>query len=158
MLRALLADDAVTHVTTLTRRPLPSWIVLSGGINVTSDPDPKASPMHPKLTAVVHPSFLSYSRELFVEHDACLWALGASQIGKTEAEYTELTLGYVQAFLDGFKKSGRMENTSEKPFRFLFVSGEGADQTEKSGQMFARIKVCISRISIVDSCSPCLSF
>jgi hypothetical protein len=30
--------------------------------------------------------------------------------------------------------------TKEQPFRFIYVSGEGADQTEKSRQLFGRIK------------------
>lgn len=151
MLRALLADDSITHVTTLTRRPLPSWIILPGGTNATPTDSPSTtfSPSHPKLTAITHTSFLSYPKDLLAEHDACVWALGSSQRGKTEAEYTEFTLGYVQAFLDALKESGRVSQgpsaaagaRSERPFRFLFVSGEGADSTEKSKTLFARIKV-----------------
>lgn len=30
--------------------------------------------------------------------------------------------------------------TKEKPFRFIYVSGEGADQTEKARALFGRIK------------------
>lgn len=147
MLRALLTDDSITHVTTLTRRPLPSWIVLPGGTSATSA---DSSPTHPKLTAITQTSFLSYSKDLLVEHDACIWALGSTQRGKTEAEYTEFTLGYVKAFLEDLKSSGRVKHneegassvgTVEKPFRFLFVSGEGADSTEKSRTLFARVKV-----------------
>lgn len=154
MLRALLSDDSITHVTTLTRRPLPSWIVLPGGTNATptdSNATASVSPSHPKLTAITHKSFLSFPKDLLAEHDACVWALGSTQRGKTEAEYTEMTLGYVQAFLEGLKESGKVSQGGavgaaagtggEKPFRFLFVSGEGADSTEKSRTLFARIKV-----------------
>lgn len=155
MLRALLLDDSITHVTTLTRRPLPSWIVLPGGTNATSttaSSDSNSSPTHPKLTAITQTSFLSYSKDLLAEHDACIWALGVSQIGKTEAEYTEVTLGYVKAFLKDLKDSGRVVQTQgeeggdstgsvQKPFTFLFVTGEGVDSTEKSRTLYARVKV-----------------
>lgn len=147
ILRALLSDDSVTKVTTLTRRPLPSWIVLPGGSNATSSGS-DASPTHPKLTAITHPSFLSYPKDLLAEHDACIWALGSTQVGKTEAEYTEFTLRYVQAFLKDLKESGRVSAgaTSEKPFRFFYISGEGADSKEQSSKLFARIKVRRRRV------------
>lgn len=155
MLRALLLDDSITHVTTLTRRPLPSWIVLPGGTNATSttaSSDSNSSPTHPKLTAITQTSFISYPKDLLAEHDACIWALGVSQIGKTEAEYTEVTLGYVKAFLEDLKDSGRVSQTQgeeggdsmesgREPFRFLFVTGEGVDSTEKSRTLYARVKV-----------------
>lgn len=146
MLRALLLDDSVTHVTTITRRPLPSWIVLPGGQNVAEDSG--ASPTHPKLTNVVQSNFTSYPKDLLLEHDACIWALGSTTRGKAAAEYTEFTYGYIKSFLENLKASGRVTPVAEggtgsveKPFRFFYLSGEGADSSEKSRMLFARVKV-----------------
>jgi hypothetical protein len=57
----------------------------------------------------------------------------------TEKDYTEMTVGYVDSFLDAAKAAN--VGGAEKPFRFAFVSGMGVDSTEKSSTLFARIKV-----------------
>jgi hypothetical protein len=55
ILRTLLADNGVSHVTYLGRRPLPAWVVLPGGA-----PTNDASPTHPKLSTIEHEDFLTY--------------------------------------------------------------------------------------------------
>ncbi|KAI0036242.1 hypothetical protein K488DRAFT_41616, partial [Vararia minispora EC-137] len=135
ILRTLLADEAVTHVTVLARRPFPSWVVLPGGTPAKS---PKDSPMHPKLSTSVLSSFHTYPSDVLKEHEACIWALGKSQRGMTEGDYTEMTVGFVDSFLEAAKEIG--VGSKEKPFRFIFISGRHADSAEKSSLLFARVK------------------
>jgi len=137
ILRILLADNGVSHVTYLGRRPLPPWVVLPGG---TSTDD--ASPAHPKLSTIEHNNFLTYPsalQETIAEHDTCIWALGTSSVGMSEAKYTEITVGFFDAFLDVLKAKGA--GTAASPFRIIFVSGDRADSTETSCILFSRVKV-----------------
>ena len=138
ILRSLLADDGVSQVTYLGRRFLPPWVVLPGGTST----DGGTSPTHPKLTTIEHNDFLSYPpaiKETIAQHDACIWALGISTTGMSEAKYTEITVGYFNTFLNVLKEKGAGAEGS--PFRVVFVSGKGADSTEKSRMLFARVKV-----------------
>ena len=138
ILRSLLADNGVSQVTYLGRRPLPPWVVLPGGTST----DGGESPTHPKLTTIEHNDFLSYPpaiQETIAQHDACIWALGISTAGMSEAKYTEITVGYFNTFLNVLKEKGAGAEGS--PFRVVFVSGKGADSTEKSRILFARVKV-----------------
>jgi len=136
ILRTLLSDNAVSQVTYIGRRPLPSWVVLPGGTSTDN-----ASPTHPKLTTIEHKHFLTYPpalQETIAQHDACIWALGISTVGLSEEKYSEITVGYLDAFLDALKE--KQIGTAESPFRVVFVSGLGADSEEKSRMLFARIK------------------
>jgi hypothetical protein len=78
-------------------------------------------------------------QETIAEHDACIWALGVSTAGMSEDKYTEITVGYLSAFLDALKEKG--VGTAASPFRVVFVSGLGADSTETSTTLFKRVKV-----------------
>ena len=123
----------------LGRRPLPSWVVLPGG---TAAPSADASPTHPKLTTFTTPSFLTYSPELqamLKEQDACIWALGSTQVGKTEEQYTELTEGFMVAHINTLRALG--VGSVARPFRLVFISAEGADPSGKSRVLFKRVKV-----------------
>ncbi len=57
----------------------------------------------------------------------------------SEAKYTEITVGYFNSFLNVLKEMA--VGTEESPFRVVFVSGKGADSTEKSRMLFERVKV-----------------
>lgn len=129
VLRVALANPRVDHVTVLSRRPL-------AGFGNT----PPA-----KLETILHNDFTSYPSDLIsrvASSDGCVWALGMSTSGKTEADYTRVTHDYAVAFLDAVatarSKPGNEEDRA--PFRFVYVSGDGADKTEKSRLLFARIK------------------
>jgi hypothetical protein len=92
---------------------------------------------------VVLKDFLSYPAELLpklAEHDACIWALGTSSAGHTEQSYTTITYDFVEKAVNAIIE-GKKETGEEKPFRFVYVSGEGADPSGKSMMMFGRIKV-----------------
>ncbi|TDL15951.1 hypothetical protein BD410DRAFT_795883 [Rickenella mellea] len=120
ILRAAIADT----VTILSRRALPASI----------QPSPKAH-------VITHGDFASYPPSLLDQirdHDACIWALGKSANGMTEADYAVLTHDFPVAAITAFKSVGM--GTTEMPFRFVYVSGEGADQSGKSFMMFARVK------------------
>ena len=131
--RAALTDPAVQQVTLLTRRAVPAWAQLP----------PNATE---KTETIIHTDFKTYPPDLarrLAEHDALIWALGRSAVGMSEEDYTELTYEYTLSAARALKEAGA--GTAEKPFRFVFISGEGADPTGKSGQMWARVKVCSIR-------------
>ena len=130
-MRAALADPAITQVTVLSRRPLPSTI-----------------PASSKLCFISHSDFSSYPKELLsgplAGHSACVWALGKTSQGMAEAEYTTLTRDYPVAALKAFHEAG-LKGDDGKPFRFVYVSGEGVDRSGKGWAMFSRVKVCCIR-------------
>src|ERR1035438_821346 len=76
-LRQALADDSVTQVTALVRRPI-------------------YKVEHPKLKVLVHSNFREYSMlaDVFKEHDACLWCLGTSQFQVSKGAYYAITYQY----------------------------------------------------------------
>src|SRR5262245_27927096 len=90
---------------------------------------------HPKLREVVHADFTDYSaiaNEL-AGYDACLFCLGVSSAGMSEAEYTRVTYDTAVAAAKALLE----KNPS---FSFVFVSGMGTDSTERGGTMWARVK------------------
>ncbi|KAI0694526.1 hypothetical protein BC835DRAFT_1349407 [Cytidiella melzeri] len=129
--RAALEDPTVSKVTLLLRREMPSWAVLPANASE-------------KTTTIVHDDFRTYSPELasrLAQHDACLWALGKSARGISEEEYTTMTHDYPMAMLAALRDAGVGEDRpADKPFQFVYWSGEGADPTERSVQMWARVK------------------
>ena len=125
VVRAAIADPAISGITVLSRKPLPETI-----------------PKSEKITQISHSDFSSYPPELVKQlegHGACVWALGKSQSGMSEADYTKLTHDFpVTAFKALNEAKVRGEDGT---FRFVYISGEGADQEEKSRMLFARVKV-----------------
>ena len=90
---------------------------------------------HPKVREIIHKNFLNYNglENIFKEADACLWCLGISQTQVTKEEYSVITYDYTVAAA----KSMLAANPS---ITFLFLSGQGADSTQKSKVRFARVK------------------
>lgn len=88
-----------------------------------------------KLTTVIHQNFLEYNSlsNLFEEHHACIWALGVSQNAVDENEYVRITHDFPMAAVQIIAQV----NPS---MRFIFISGMGADPTEQSRFLFARVK------------------
>ncbi|MBL8909158.1 MAG: hypothetical protein JNM17_00505, partial [Archangium sp.] len=65
--------------------------------------------------------------------DAIVWCLGVAQAQVTPAQYEEIAFGYTMAVA--------REVAAHRPsLRFVFLSGGGADSTEKSRVRFARTK------------------
>ncbi|TFK88543.1 hypothetical protein K466DRAFT_564693 [Polyporus arcularius HHB13444] len=131
--RAALTDPAVQQVTLLTRREVPSWAKLPPNANE-------------KTAVILHTDFKTYPPDLahrLAGHDALIWALGKSAYGMSEEEYTELTYDYTLSAARALKEAGA--GSAEKPFRFVFISGEYADSTGQSGQMWAKVKGRVER-------------
>jgi uncharacterized protein YbjT (DUF2867 family) len=115
VVRQAIIDDDIRQITCLVRR--------AGTLQ------------HPKVKYIVHNNFLDYSSlvEVFREQDACIWALGVSQTQVSKEKYHEITHDYAVA-------AAKAMLIARPDITFLFVSGEGADPTETSKTLFARVK------------------
>ena len=115
VVRQAILDGDITEITTLVRKPLDI--------------------QHPKLKTIIHKNFLDYSNlaQVFKNHNACLWCLGISQSLVSKEQYHVITFDYALAGAVAMLQS----NPSSS---FLFLSGAGADQKEKSRTLFARVK------------------
>lgn len=115
VLHQAIADSEIETVTAIVRRP----------VNLT----------HPKLKTVIHQNFSDYSTlaEIFKNNDAVTWCLGISQNLVSKEEYIKITYDYTIAFAKDILQA----NPSTC---FLFLSGEGADNTEKTRLLFGKIK------------------
>ena len=118
-LRECLADADVTQVLSVGRSP--------------------AGQHHPKLREIVQPNLLDLSRipRELTGYDACLFCLGASSVGMTEARYTSLTFDLTLSV-------ARTLVSLNPGMTFIFVSGAGAgagaDSSEHGRIMWARVK------------------
>lgn len=171
-LRFALSDPAITHVTVLSRRSLPPSIPSQAYADPAAAPEyttdaSSSSPYPPytptpseiatlgthKLTVLQHSDFTSYPTALvekIKDHGACVWALGGSTKGVEEAAYVKMTHDFPVEALKALKEAG-VRGEDGKPFRFVYISGEGADRTEKSMFLFGRVKVCdVSFIAFFD--------
>ena len=115
VIREAIKDIAISSITAIVRKPLEIE--------------------HPKLKTVLHHDFMNYAAldEVFKSSDACIWCLGISQSQVSKEKYEQITYDYVVAAAEAMLKA----NPS---IIFMFVSGGGADSTEKSRTLFARVK------------------
>ena len=90
---------------------------------------------HDKLREILHRDLydLSAIESELSGYDACLFCLGQSSAGMSEADYRrvtyELTLVVARALL-----------AHNRDLTFVFVSGLGTDSTERGSTMWARVK------------------
>jgi uncharacterized protein YbjT (DUF2867 family) len=114
-LRYALEDPNVERVTSVGRRNL--------GIS------------HSKLTEVLHPDFVDCSAlaETLSGQDAAVYCLGTYTGAVSDAELRRITLDYTIEF-------ARVLRGSSPDAVFTFLSGNGADPTERSRKAFARYK------------------
>ena len=114
-LRESLADSRVECVVTLGRSP--------------------TGQKHSKLRELVCPDLLDLSRvaSKLSGLDACFFCLGVSSAGMSEAEYTRITYDIAMSV-------GNTLVTRNPNMTFVFVSGLGADATERGRVMWARVK------------------
>jgi uncharacterized protein YbjT (DUF2867 family) len=115
VLRECLHDPNVTRVVTVGRTAPPA-----------SDP---------KLRALTVPDLLDLSPVAgeLTNLDACFYCIGVTSLGTSEAEYTRITHDLtvaVASFLLARNPS----------LAFVFVSGRGADSSERGRVMWARVK------------------
>jgi uncharacterized protein YbjT (DUF2867 family) len=114
-LRECLLDPEVTEVLSVARR-------------TTGKSDAK-------LREIVHADFSEFAtiaHEL-TGYDACLFCLGVSSVGMSEAEYTRVTY-------DVAVVAAKTLLERNPGFTFVFVSGAGTDSSESGGTMWARVK------------------
>lgn len=125
---AALADPSVSRVTLLLRREVPSWA------NLPSSASEKSK-------TIIVKDFTQYPQDVIsqiADHDGCVWALGKSVQGLSEEEYMKIHVDFPLAAAEALKKAG--VGSTEKPFTFVYVSGEGADPSQKSMFMWGRGK------------------
>jgi len=90
---------------------------------------------HSKLEELIHLDFLNYAdvAERFRGYDACLFCLGVSAAGMSETEYTRIAHDFTIAAAEAFFAM-RPGGT------FCYISGQGADSTERGRVMWARVR------------------
>lgn len=90
---------------------------------------------HPKLRNIAHPDMWHYESltETLTGFDACFFCLGVTSAGMSEADYERVTFGIASA-------AAEMLCRLNPDVTFVFVSGAGADSSEKGRIMWARIK------------------
>ena len=126
---AALADPTVSRITLLLRREIPSWADLPSNAGE-------------KSKTIIVKDFTQYPEDVIsqiADHNGCVWALGKSVKGLSEEEYTKIHVEFPVAAVEALKKAG--VGSAEKPFTFVYVSGEGSDPSEKSMFMWGRVKV-----------------
>jgi uncharacterized protein YbjT (DUF2867 family) len=102
---------------------------------VTSIGRKKLGISHPKLVEVLHPDFADCSAlaEVLKGQHAAIFCLGAYTGSVSDADLRKITVDYPIEF-------ARVLRASSSSAEFSFLSGNGADQTEKSRMPFARYK------------------
>lgn len=121
ILAECLASPAIAKVSILSRRPV------------------DFAEANPKARVIIHSDYSSYPSSTLEQlrgATGCIWAQGKSSIGMQTDEYTTLTHDWPLAAAEAL---ANLPEHGEK-FKFVYISGEGADPTEKSAQMFGRIK------------------
>jgi uncharacterized protein YbjT (DUF2867 family) len=90
---------------------------------------------HEKLEEVVVADLFDLSRvaDRLVGFDACFYCLGVSSSGMTEAAYARITVDLTLAVASALLRAN-------PGMRVCFISGAGADGSEKSRTMWARVK------------------
>jgi len=115
ILRLCLASNAVGEVIILVRK--------------------KIDYEHPKLKEVIHTDFKNYSSiaSAFRGIDVAYFCVGVYTGAVPDAVFREITVDYTVQFADALK-----QNSPDATICFL--SGDGADRSEKSRMSFARYK------------------
>jgi hypothetical protein len=131
VLDVMLRQQSVTKISILSRRPVPQ----------------ADDARDPRVNVIIHRDFEHYDPALLEKlRDAsgCVWALGISQTQVTGDEYVKITRDYALAAARAFAAIPRGDGGDgkpEAPFRFVYVSGEGATQDPgRFSAIFARTK------------------
>jgi len=125
VLRHCLASPNITQLSILSRRQFA--LPTGDGLDVK------------KASVIVHQDYSTYPDELLSTvlrgAGGCIWAQGVSQSEVSKDEYIRITHDYPIAAAKAFSS---LSNTGK--FNFVYVSGEGADPTEKTFTLFGKIK------------------
>lgn len=89
----------------------------------------------PKLKECIVPDFMQLDAAVdqLKGYDACFFCAGVSSVGKSEADYTPITYDTTLHFAETVARVN-------PEMVFTYVSGMGADSTEKGRMMWARVK------------------
>ena len=92
----------------------------------------KTGIQHPKLTEIIHHDFLQYNDlyELLQGIDICFYCIGVFTGQVPRDLFRTITVDFTKALGDALKLNSPAAG-------FCFLSGQGADSTEKSRVMFA---------------------
>jgi uncharacterized protein YbjT (DUF2867 family) len=115
VLRECLLDPGVQQILSIVRTP--------------------SGQQHPKHRELVHTDFFDHNAiELqLTGYDACFFSLGVSSTSMDEAKYTHLTCDLTLA------DAATLARLNPQ-MTFLYISGAGADSTERGRIMWARVK------------------
>ena len=115
VLSECLADPAVEKVLSLGRGP--------------------SGRTHPKLTDLVHHDMFDLAAVAggLAGYDACFFTVGTTSAGKSEGDYTRLTYDLTASV-------AKTLLTLNPGMSIVYVTGAGADSTEKGSVMWARVK------------------
>jgi uncharacterized protein YbjT (DUF2867 family) len=88
-----------------------------------------------KLKELLVEDFLNLASkgEALAGYDLCLFCLGVSAAGLSEAEYTRITYEYTLA-------AARAVLAQNPQAAFVYISGQGTNSSEQGGSMWARVK------------------
>ncbi|CAM1510856.1 Fc.00g083690.m01.CDS01 [Cosmosporella sp. VM-42] len=124
VLDAMLKAKDITRISILSRKP------------VKMAEDAK----DPRVNVILHKDFEKYDSELLKQLEGargCVWALGISQTKVSKEEYVKITKDYTIEAAKAFAQLGK----KDEPFRFIYVSGEGATQNPgRFSAIFAKTK------------------
>jgi uncharacterized protein YbjT (DUF2867 family) len=114
-LRECLRDPDVEHVVSVVRTP--------GAVR------------NEKLREIEHRDFLNFAsiESELIGIDACLYCLGVTSSGMSEDAYSRVAYGFTVA------AARTLLRLNPKMF-FVFISGSGADTSERGRVMWARVK------------------
>ncbi|KAH7107412.1 hypothetical protein BKA62DRAFT_824920 [Auriculariales sp. MPI-PUGE-AT-0066] len=124
VLQYCLANSNVTRLSILSRRDFA----------LPSDPQYNTS----KAQIIVHKDYASYPQDLIDKVSGAagvIWAQGISQTQVSKEEYIRITFEYPVTAAKAFASIN-----NGKPFKFVHVSGNGADPTEKTWTLYGKIK------------------
>ncbi|KAL2017737.1 hypothetical protein VTK56DRAFT_1707 [Thermocarpiscus australiensis] len=118
LVRQCLANDKISHVFALTRKPLPDAVA-----------------KNPKATVILHEDFSTYPPELLSQlagAEGCLWAIGgrATQFPDVET-CRRVQVDYTLAAAKAFAEHLVPHLPEGKQFRFVFCSGKFAEWDQK---------------------------
>jgi NAD dependent epimerase/dehydratase family len=90
---------------------------------------------HSKLKEIIHGNFFDFTflEDQLKGYNACFFCLGTTSVGKKEDQYTKITFDITKALADVLVKLN-------PDMTFCYISGAGADSTEKGRTMWARVK------------------
>lgn len=88
-----------------------------------------------KVTEILHADFMNFDsvQQQFADHDICFYCLGVYTGQVPTQEFNKITIDYTKAFVNALKQESPQATV-------CFLSGQGADSSEKSSVLFAKAK------------------